>query len=597
MPRVDDRHHADAERGADRLLLAGKKVSRAPGPGCACCKDADEALAKHGRKKTQASLEAIAAVAELTLDSEARRCARIKDPLKQGEAIAEVAERLGLRKRGLTRAFRAEVAKYGEKAADDGGIEAVPPVEDVIPWPEPVAGAEVLNAVVTQIYRHVNLPLAAAHAVALWAAFSHGLDRFWFNPRLAICSPVKRCGKTTLIEILNGLVARAKSTSGVTPAVVFRMIDLWKPTYLIDEADGYLPQNEELRAVLNSGHTRTGASVDRSVKNTDGDWKPGSFSTWCPLVVAGIGRLPTTLDDRSIKIRMQRKPRSVKLVRFRADRTTGITEFGRKLARFVQDNQIALGEADVEPPVRLNDRAADNWRPMFAIAAVAGGRWPERAAAAAVALEQPDADGEAAGAVKLFTSEILSALLAMKERPWPECNHGRALSERGFASLLKAFGINTSKNVRKPGKKQAEGYALDEFLDVFFRYLPSFSEIAVPASQGGKTPRETAAYTGTDFSDLPSHHPSQSVPESVPDGADAPRTAGNGADTEAEHVIAEIAAGQRCASCACAFGDEVSELIGDRRYHPGDCAGKAQPKRKRRRVKSDADVAPSTEGL
>ena len=90
--------------------------------------------------------------------------------------------------------------------------------------------------------------------MALWCAHSHALDLAWFNPRLAICSPVKRCGKTTLVEVLSGLVARAKPTSGVTPSVVFRMIDKWHPTYLIDEADGYLPDNEELRSVLNRPH-------------------------------------------------------------------------------------------------------------------------------------------------------------------------------------------------------------------------------------------------------------------------------------------------------------------------------------------------------
>ena len=112
--------------------------------------------------------------------------------------------------------------------------------------------------------------------------------------------------------------------------------------YLIDEADGYLPDNDELRTVLNSGHTRTSASVDRNVKVGD-DWVPKSFSTWCPLVVAGIGQLPGRSTDRSIKIRLQRKPASVKMIRFRADRVAGIYELGASSLVFVLDNQLAIG--------------------------------------------------------------------------------------------------------------------------------------------------------------------------------------------------------------------------------------------------------------
>ena len=52
-------HRADMERGADRLLLASKRVRRAAGPGCSCCKDLDEALAKHPVEELRAGIEAI----------------------------------------------------------------------------------------------------------------------------------------------------------------------------------------------------------------------------------------------------------------------------------------------------------------------------------------------------------------------------------------------------------------------------------------------------------------------------------------------------------------------------------------------------------
>jgi hypothetical protein len=57
------------------------------------------------------------------------------------------------------------------------------------------------------------------------------------------------------------------------------------PGLLIDEADKFLRDNEELRGVLNSGHRRGG-----SVLHTTGDdHEPRSFATYAACVIALIG--------------------------------------------------------------------------------------------------------------------------------------------------------------------------------------------------------------------------------------------------------------------------------------------------------------------
>ncbi|MBV8092554.1 MAG: DUF3631 domain-containing protein [Acetobacteraceae bacterium] len=38
---------------------------------------------------------------------------------------------------------------------------------------------------------------------------------------------------------------------------------------------------------------------------------------------------------------------------------------------------------------RLNDRAQDNWEPLFAVASLAGGHWPARVDAAAISYRAP----------------------------------------------------------------------------------------------------------------------------------------------------------------------------------------------------------------
>ena len=85
-----------------------------------------------------------------------------------------------------------------------------------------------------------------------------------------------------------------------------------QPTLLIDEADSFLKDNEEMRGILNSGHTKTAAYVIRNVE-VGGEHKPTRFSTWAPKAIATIRALADTLEDRSIVVTLQRKspgPRS-----------------------------------------------------------------------------------------------------------------------------------------------------------------------------------------------------------------------------------------------------------------------------------------------
>src|SRR5664279_5421175 len=98
-------------------------------------------------------------------------------------------------------------------------------------------------------------------AIALWIVFTYCIDGAQTSPILAITSPEKRCGKTTLLDLLMQLVRWALSSSNITTAALFRSIDKWQPTLIIDEADTFLRDSEDRRGVLNSGHTRPTAFV------------------------------------------------------------------------------------------------------------------------------------------------------------------------------------------------------------------------------------------------------------------------------------------------------------------------------------------------
>ena len=280
------------------------------------------------------------------------------------------------------------------------------------PWHEPVDGAKLLTGLAETFRRYVVMEDGAAEALALWTVHAHALDAFVFSPRLAITSAEKRCGKTTLLDVLGCLVPRPLPTANATAPAIFRSIELLGPTLLIDEADTFLRSSDELRGVLNSGHRRATASVIRLVGD---DHRPCQFHTWAATAIAMIGGLPDTLADRSIEIRLRRRLPGEPVSRFRADRASDLAQLGRMAARWARDHRGALRNAD--PPVTrgLNDRAADNWTPLLAIADLAGGEWPERArrAIASMALAKGD---EAGSLGELLLADIRQAFAEIGQR-------------------------------------------------------------------------------------------------------------------------------------------------------------------------------------
>jgi putative DNA primase/helicase len=127
---------------------------------------------------------------------------------------------------------------------------------------------------------------------------------------LGIESPIKRCGKTTLLSLLLRLINRPVVGANVSSSSFFHVIQDLKPTLMIDEADRFLKSKPELQGILNAGYTPDTAYVIRMGPPVPGSKASSSvnfFSVWCPKVIAQIGHLPDTLADRSIVFRMQRK--------------------------------------------------------------------------------------------------------------------------------------------------------------------------------------------------------------------------------------------------------------------------------------------------
>ena len=391
---------------------------------------------------------------------------------------SELADKHGVRKSALDRMWkRAHHSENGQAHAEEIQGKAVA-FQEPEPWPDPVDGLAMLDELTDTIKHYIVLSEGSAEAIALWIIHSHAHHTAQISPILCINSPEKRCGKTTLLDLLSFLVARPLPSANVTPAALFRVTEKFRPTLLIDEGDTFLKKNEELRGILNSGHLKPQAFVVRAV--SDGkDFKVRIFSTWAPKAISLIGRLSSTLADRSIIVSMKRKTAAEKVERLRLDRAGKFAELKRKIIRWVQDNEEALSKTDPVIPL-TNDRACDNWRALVGIAEVVGAEWPEKARQAALKLtvdEEDDARIQLLEDInemfleddKIASNDMAARLCEMEHRPWPEWRNGKAITPRQIAQLLKPFGIEPKRI--SDGSRTVRGYRVEMFTDAFTRYI------------------------------------------------------------------------------------------------------------------------------
>ncbi|MEK6244038.1 MAG: DUF3631 domain-containing protein [Pseudomonadota bacterium] len=399
-------------------------------------------------------------------------------PLEYDRARKAAAEQLCIRTETLDK----EVRRVRGDSEDAAGEEAMFSEREA--WPESVNGAEVLDELARAFNRFAILPKHADVALVLWCASTYLAETVDVAPILALASPEKRCGKTTVLSLLARLVHRPLAASNISPAALFRCVEKWGPTLLIDEADAFLRENEELRGIINSGHTRDTAFVIRTVGD---EHEPRRFSTWGPKAIALIGTLPDTLADRAVAIELRRKMPSERVEKLRHAEPEKFDALARQCARFAADSAASIRATRPALPDELHDRAADNWEPLLAIADAAGGDWPDRARRAASVLSgaTPDGDGmkvellrdvraifERTGTDRIGSTALAEALAADKESRWSESNHGKPITQRQLARLLRPFVI-VPNSIRMDDGSTPKGYQLKAFADAFARYLPA----------------------------------------------------------------------------------------------------------------------------
>jgi hypothetical protein len=274
----------------------------------------------------------------------------------------------------------------------------------------------------------------------------------------------------------------------VTPAYMFRKCgnEDGPPTILFDEIDTVFgakaKEHEELRALLNSGHRR-GATAGRCVVHGR-TVETEEINSYAAVALAGLGWLPDTILSRSIIVRMRRRAPDEKIEAFRRRVHAPIGEnLRRQLTGWAATIFKEAQDARPDIPAGIEDRAADMWEPLFAIADIAGGEWPKRARTAAVALVAVVRDIEPSLNLRLLadlrtvfgfnealhTKTILSGLCGLESAPWNDMK-GKPLGDNQLGRRLRNYEV-TSKDVRI-GSVVRKGYRRIDFYDAW-RRLPS----------------------------------------------------------------------------------------------------------------------------
>jgi hypothetical protein len=353
---------------------------------------------------------------------------------------------------------------------------------------DPLDGAELLDELEAFLGRFVAFPSEAARvAVTLWAAHTHLVTAGENSPRLALLSPEPASGKTRTLEVLELLTPRPLHALSASPAAIFRTLEAEQATLLMDEVDAIFGRRrgaddgaEDLRALLNAGH-RKGATIPRCVGPRHDVAK---FPVYAAVALAGLGDLPDTLMTRSVIVRMRRRGPGETIQPFRRRLHVGEGEALRvQLAEWAVSVADDIEIAWPTMPDGIEDRPADVWEPLLAIADAAGGNWPRRAREACVELCKVAVSREASLGIRLLTDlrhvfgdwdalateTILERLRDLDEAPWGDL-HGKPLDARGLARRLRQYEV-TSIKVKVDGRA-LKGYRREHLWDAWQRYLP-----------------------------------------------------------------------------------------------------------------------------
>jgi hypothetical protein len=498
-------------RGLDELLLLRAEVRETSTPekrnGTEKV-DANLILQRDGREALQALVLA-AEPTKLSLRGAIRRLAGLPNDEREVER-RQIADHYKVRVSYLdreTELLRAKVVDSDEKGL--AGLVR----RDPEPWAGPVDLGKVFDELVDLIKRVLVCTEAERWVITAWIVHTFVFEQFTYTPRLCILSPEPRCGKTTLINLLTHTCYRAAQADGLSPALFVRLKSVTGAcTVLLDEMSEALHESQELDDVLRSGFERE-KQVLKLRAMPDGTFVPEAFDVFNPVAVAVLRALQPALNDRSLVVRLQRKPHAVRVERLRRrmlrERAQQIAD---KLARWRLEGGATLSDdlapdGDVDPIDALtapledsiaNDRQIDFSIPLLAIGRAMGGRKEAQLLLAIQAVLRAGGDSpEAAGVLLLHdlrqilaqhceanpqsevkdlvitSARLVQQLTALPDSPWNGEGNFRPLTQYRLSRLLRPYGVLPQLT----GAKRVKGYSWAKLSVACDHYLPATDPI------------------------------------------------------------------------------------------------------------------------
>jgi hypothetical protein len=411
------------------------------------------------------------------------KLAKMPKGIERSMERGRIASKLGITRKDIDE----EVERLNEKRE----IEALCDHWKVESWPNDVETDALVRDLSRRIDKHVVCSYEMALTVSLWIMFAWAHDAATHSPMLLVTSAEPESGKTTMLGVVSYLAPRSISTVEISEAALFRTIEQFHPSFIIDEFDTVLnvagadANKTALRGVINSGHTR-GQGVVRINKDTH---QPEMFSTFTPKCLGMIGRkLPASTMSRSIVIELTRRKDNEKQEAFKHADDKELANLRSRLLRWSKDNIEAIRSANPSMPAGFSNRRADNWRTLFAIADLASEEYAEHARGAAVRIEgSVDSgsiraklltdiraifyEGELEPLDRISSADLAAKLALIEDSPWGEWKGGKAITKHQLAGQLKPFSI-FSRDLKLSIGAVLKGYDRLSFEDAWDRYLP-----------------------------------------------------------------------------------------------------------------------------
>lgn len=353
-------------------------------------------------------------------------------------------------------------------------------VTEIEPYYKPISHNEIYNELYSIINKFMAIDEPLKVAFVLWVIFTYLIDFAEYAPLAWITSPERQCGKSTLLELFTRLVNKPLAFNNITQAVIYRIMEQFQPTLLIDEIDTGLKTKDELLGIVNAGYSRQASKVPRI--NTDKGGAIDCFDGFGAKVLCGIGEMKGTFTSRAIRFELRRKTESANIERLNnrtlPPSTTNLLQ--QKIKRWANDNCQAV-QAVQTPLLKLNDRDFDNWEFLLQIATVLGVY--DKALQACLTIcnrkDEPSVNEMLLSDIRdIFTNDriasidLLARLNADDEKCWQTYNRGMAFTAHQLAKKLKGFGIK-SKTMRIKGEPgTVKGYDKADFIEVWANYLP-----------------------------------------------------------------------------------------------------------------------------